>query len=82
MKREREYNRIFEAGGEKLDICIEALEKQIAKKLIDRQATYDLYGEYDGDICTCPRCKNKIYDDGDIYYCRYCGQKLEGVRLE
>ena len=67
---------------EALDIASKAIKKQIAKKVIDRQATYDLYGEYDGDICTCPRCENKIYDDGGTYYCRYCGQKLEGVELE
>lgn len=65
-----------------LDIASKAIGKQIAKKVIDRQTTYDIYGEYDGDVCTCPCCKEKIYDDGNIFYCRFCGQKLEGTRLE
>ena len=73
---------VLDVENKDIELIIEGLEKQIAKKLIDRKATYDLYGEYDGDICTCPRCKNKIYDDGDTFYCRFCGQKLEGVRLE
>ena len=67
MKREREYNRSFEAGGEKLDMCIEALEKQVAKK----PEVWSNGTEH------CPCCEKDITN---LYFkvCVECGQRLEG----
>lgn len=59
----------------------EALEKQVAKKVIDKYTRYDADGEYDGDFCDCPNCKREIIDGfnlGEDYnYCVHCGQKLD-----
>lgn len=67
MKREREYNRSFEAGGEKLDMCIEALEKQVAKKLV----------VWDNGTQHCPNCEHDLtYISSEDEYCCRCGQKF------
>lgn len=72
MKREREYNRSFEAGGEKLDMCIDALEKQVAKK----PETWADGTEH------CPCCEHDLaYISSEDEYCSRCGQKLD-YRLE
>lgn len=60
----------------------DVLEKQIAKEVIDRVAMIDEFGEYDGDMCKCPKCEVQLYDEGGIFYCHWCGQKLQGFRLE
>ena len=68
MKREREYNRSFEAGGEKLDMCIDALEKQVAKKLV----------VWDNGTQHCPNCEHDLtYISSEDEYCCRCGQRLE-----
>ena len=73
MKREREYNRSFEAGGEKLDMCIEALEKQIAKK--PKKTGIEGYRYVDAYIC--PTCKGNFSGTRIADYCYHCGQKLD-----
>lgn len=61
--------------------CKEAADKQVAKKVIDSYTRYDFNGEYDGDFCNCPNCKNEIIDgynlDEYYKYCVHCGQKIE-----
>ena len=66
MKREREYNRSFEAGGEKLDMCIEALEKQVAKE----PEVWANGTEH------CPCCEKDVTN---MYFkvCIECGQRLK-----
>ena len=64
-------------------IAIEALEKQIAKKIIRRKATdedvenelRDFITSHD-EICCCPNCGDfiAVYD---LKYCWECGQKLD-----
>lgn len=59
------------------DICIDAIEKQIAKKPIDN------------DLCTCPNChtynevikKRRNTVEHDVVYCWHCGRALEVTRL-
>lgn len=58
---------------ESVDLAIQALEKQIAKKLLDdgMRIPFSYY---------CPNCKEELSDDGykpDDEYCCNCGQKLE-----
>lgn len=64
----------------------EALEKQIAKKPVEKYTRYDFNGEYDGDFCKCPNCKNEIIDGfnlGEDYnYCVHCGQKLDWSEVD
>ena len=52
------------------DMCIEALEKQIPKKVINEVQFYD--------YCECPSCESiAINSYGCRYgYCPECGQKL------
>lgn len=68
---------------ESAKLAIQALEKQIPKKLEIRNATCaDIESELrdfittQGKICRCPACKNTICVSG-IEYCWYCGQKLD-----
>ena len=66
-----------------VEVAINALEKQIPKKLKVRKATNnDIESELrdfittQGKICECPTCKDIICVSG-IEYCWYCGQKLD-----
>ena len=76
MKREREYDREFIAKGEKLDICIDALDRQVAKE----------HKNY-----RCPKCDtwNKVWilreqtilkynleNKAEAVFCWHCGQKV------
>ena len=69
--------------NEALGMAINALEKQIPKKLIRRRATDDdVENELrdfitrKGEICRCPACGDciAIYE---LKYCMECGQKLD-----
>lgn len=54
-----------------INISIEALEKQVPKKPLNKTS------EFSGDYGYCPCC-NKILCDFDNYnYCDKCGQKLD-----
>ena len=65
------------------ELAIQALEKQIPKKLIRRRATDDdVENELrdfitcKGEICRCPACGDciAIYE---LKYCMECGQRLD-----
>lgn len=73
---------VLDVSNDDIGLIIEGVEKQIAKEVIDRVAMIDEYGEYDGDMCKCPKCEVQLYDEGGIFYCHWCGQKLQGFRLE
>ena len=69
MKKKQEVNASIVLNGEKLDMCIEALEKQIAKKS-------KIYNDKYFDMFDCPNCK-QTFDAWEGYsYCPECGQKL------
>ena len=54
---------------EELKIAIEALEKQIAKKLV----------VWDNGTQHCPNCEHDLtYISSEDEYCCRCGQRLEG----
>lgn len=66
-----------------IEIAIQALEKQIPKKIIRRKATdEDVENELrdfitlHDEICCCPNCDDfiAVYD---LKYCWECGQKLD-----
>lgn len=68
---------------EAVELAIQALEKQIPKKVEIRNATCDdIESELrdfittQGKIRRCPTCKDNICVSG-IEYCWYCGQKLD-----
>lgn len=72
MKKKQEVNTSVVLNGEKLDMCIEALEKQIAKKVIVSPYNNMKY---------CPICEVSVtgmYFD----YCVECGQKLDWSEVE
>ena len=82
----KELHKIRPRGGiipqkraEALDVAIQALEKQIAKKPIMKQYFEDLEDEY---LC-CPTCgeilTDRIPDDNKTFYfhCMNCGQKFD-----
>ena len=57
---------------EEVQMCIEALEKQIAKKLV----------VWDNGTQHCPNCEHDLtYISSEDEYCCRCGQKLD-YRLE
>ena len=82
----KELHKIRPRGGiipqkraEALDVAIQALEKQIAKKPIMKQYFEDLEDEY---LC-CPTCGEILTDripaDNQTFYfhCMNCGQKFD-----
>ena len=61
--------------AEALGLAIQALEKQMPKKVVPRHIR-----KYDGfDDGECPTCGNSVLRDGfsNDVYCDYCGQKLD-----
>ena len=68
MKRKQGLNTSVVLNGEKLDMCIEALEKQIAKEP----------EVWDNGTLHCPNCEHDLtYISSEDEYCCRCGQKLE-----
>lgn len=61
---------IWEKDIEALNMAIEALEKQIPKKPIDKTKSTDDYGY-------CPNCKTIIDDYSDFKFCSTCGQAID-----
>lgn len=53
-----------------IDVAIEALEKQIPKKVIFDK--YRLNDEY-----LCPNCDMRYWRKGGVWHCIRCGQKLD-----
>ncbi len=77
----KELHEIRPRGGiipqkraEALDVAIQALEKQVPRKVKNsgEEIPFEWY---------CPTCGELLCDDGykdtDIKYCEYCGQKLD-----
>ena len=54
------------------NLAIEALEKQIPKKVVNFEKACDTYGD-------CPRCGESHWFEGDdsFNYCPDCGQALD-----
>ena len=73
MKRKQGLNTSVVLNGEKLDMCIEALEKQIAKK--PKKTGIEGYRYVDAYIC--PTCKGNFSGTRIADYCYHCGQKLD-----
>ena len=58
---------------EEVRMCIEALEKQIAKK----PKKIEVEGYRYTDTYRCPTCEGNFSGTGIAYYCYRCGQKLD-----
>ena len=58
---------------EELEVVVEALEKQIAKK----PKKIEVEGYRYTDTYRCPRCEGNFSGTGIAYYCYHCGQKLD-----
>ena len=76
IKYIQEHNTI---SGNVKDMVIEALEKQIPKKVNKSYGTADLD---DGKVLTfscypCPNCGCWLHDNPSEKYCRKCGQAFE-----
>ena len=76
-------NKALTDGIEAIQIAIQALEKQIPKKIEIRKATNDdIESELrdfitvKGRICRCPSCRCCIHIS-KLKYCWECGQKLD-----
>ena len=74
IKKKQEVNASIVLNGEKLDMCIEALEKQIKKKV--ERYSCNTIGEM---TFNCPSCNLEYYvtDYEDFNYCPNCGQKID-----
>ena len=69
-------------GKEEVKCCIEALEKQVAKK-VTVEGVYDYWGDEVDNEYTCPTCLKEDYVHyRDIKYCWNCGQKLDLSEVE
>ena len=76
-------NKALPDGIEAIQIAIQALEKQIPKKIEIRKATNDdIESELrdfitvKGRICRCPSCRCCIHIS-KLKYCWECGQKID-----
>ena len=58
---------------EELEVVVEALEKQIAKK----PRKIEVEGYRYTDVYKCPTCEGNFSGTGIAYYCYRCGQKLD-----
>lgn len=60
----------FEEICEAYDLAVEALEKQIPKKV----------NLYVGNDAVCPSCNKRLrgYEGMKIAYCKFCGQLIKG----
>lgn len=67
-----EHQQKAENQTEIMEITIEALEKQIPKKVANLEKDCDTYGK-------CPKCKEMFWiTEGDEFdYCPTCGQALD-----
>lgn len=54
-------------------IKLEALEKQIPKKVIKTEYR-NIKGNY---LTSCPNCRSQLFDFEKTKYCGECGQKLD-----
>lgn len=79
------YN-VMETGNIKNDMqqsayemAIEALEKQIPKKVSNRKVVYDFPASVHGD---CPACGSINLSSADTNYCNVCGQKLDFSEID
>ena len=59
------------------DMAIEALEKEIPKKIF-------LYGDDEDGIMPCPFCEEDLYDDKECGFncCPHCGQAIDWEETE
>ena len=73
MKKKQEVNASIVLNGEKLDMCIDSLEKQIAKK----PKKTGIEGYRYVDTYKCPTCKGNFSGTRIADYCYHCGQKLD-----
>ena len=58
---------------EELEVVVDALEKQIAKK----PKKIEVEGYRYTDTYRCPTCEGNFSGTGIAYYCYHCGQKLD-----
>lgn len=59
-----------------IDTAISALEKQIPKKVLNRQELKDFYGRCYRLRGNCPECTSIVLQSN---FCEWCGQKLDWV---
>ena len=73
LKTKKLFGNMYVLEYKELGICIEALEKQIAKK--PRIIGVSDYAEY----MKCPQCRltTALYSNVRPDYCTKCGQKLD-----
>ena len=64
-------------GGKSLDIAIEALEKQNAKKVRYKNRHGAGYDTYNKDYYNCPSCGRRLRNKQTDNHCGRCGQKLD-----
>ena len=59
---------------EEVQMCINALEKQVPKKVA--------YFKFGVDAYECPNCEDISLKISAGQYCRYCGQKIDWSEVE
>ncbi len=87
IKRIEEHNRIHQKKErfaikitEALELAVQALKKQVPKKLYYEGDGYDENGQLIYDIAKCPVCEREFeyeINDWDCKYCADCGQRLD-----
>ena len=88
MKHKNKEGYSIILGKEERDICIEALEKQVAKKVIIPSTDLGKYYHQE----SCPNCKKEFsvgiagykFKDviGKTNYCHNCGQRIDWSEVE
>lgn len=70
LQEEHDYCQEMSYVIKALEMAIEALEKRIPKKPIERYADYD-----DTEAGLCPFCNEGV--DEEMNFCSYCGQVID-----
>lgn len=61
---------------------IQALSKQVSKKIIETPAFQSYYSAGDESETLCPNCENELEIENQTKYCCECGQKLDWSDFE
>jgi hypothetical protein len=67
---------------EALNMAVDALEKQIPKKIENAHVIWNRFDAIDHWEGSCPNCKTNIRFSVDVNYCFYCGQALDWSDIE
>lgn len=68
---------VLDVSNDDIGLIIEGVEKQIAKKVINKRDSYDDDDGWEYTEANCPNCESYLRDWENAEYCDSCGQKID-----